>query len=60
MPSFEYTARNENGNRLKGEISAVNYNEAMEKLQQDKLTVVKLTEADTSFDFLKPFCLYDL
>jgi len=55
VANFDYTARTESGVRKKGTLSANNYNDAMEKLQKDNLTVVKLTESDTSFDFLKPF-----
>ena len=55
MPNFDYIARNENGARQTGSISADNYNKAIEKLQNEKLTIVKLKESDTSFDFVKPF-----
>ena len=55
MPNFDYIIRNESGARKTGSIKADNYNQAVEKLQSDKNTVVKLTESDTSFDFIKPF-----
>ena len=55
MPDFEYIVRTEGGARKTGSISAENYNLAIEKLQSQKLTVVKLDESDTSFDFVKPF-----
>ena len=55
MPDFDYIVRTEGGARKTGSISAENYNAAVEKLQSQKLTVVKLNEADTSFDFVKPF-----
>ena len=55
MPDFDYIARTEGGARKTGKISAENYNIAVENLQSQKLTVVKLTETDTSFDFVKPF-----
>ena len=55
MPNFDYIIRNETGSRKTGSIKADNYNQAVEKLQSDKNTVVKLTESDTSFDFIKPF-----
>ena len=55
MPNFDYIVRNENGARQTGSISADNYNKAIAKLQNEKLTIVKLKEADTSFDFVKPF-----
>jgi type IV pilus assembly protein PilC len=55
MPTFDYIVRNEKGGRKTGSISAENYNKAILKLQSEKLTVVKLKESDTSFDFVKPF-----
>ena len=55
MPTFDYIVRNEKGGRKTGSISAENYNKAILKLQSEKLTVVKLKEADISFDFVKPF-----
>ena len=55
MPNFDYIIRNESGSRKTGSIKADNYNQAVEKLQEDKNTIVKLTESDTSFDFIKPF-----
>ncbi len=55
MSDFDYIVRTEGGARKTGSISAENYNAAVEKLQSQKLTVVKLNEADTSFDFVKPF-----
>ena len=55
MPNFDYIIRNESGSRKTGSIKADNYNQAIEKLQNDKNTVVKLKESDTSFDFIKPF-----
>lgn len=55
MPAFDYIVRNEKGARKTGSISADNYNKAIEKLQNEKLTIVKLKESDTSFDFVKPF-----
>jgi len=55
VPNFDYIIRNESGSRKTGSIKADNYNQAVEKLQEDKNTIVKLTESDTSFDFIKPF-----
>ena len=55
MPEFSYLARDDNGSRKTGDISASNYNEAMESLQTNGLTIIKLSEKDTSFDFIKPF-----
>ena len=55
MAEFAYLARNKDGSRKTGEIKADNYNLAVEKLQADGLTIIKVTEKDTSFDFIKPF-----
>ena len=55
MAEFSYLARNKDGNRETGDLKAENYNLAVEQLQADGLTVIKLTEKDTSFDFIKPF-----
>ena len=55
MSDFDYIVRTEGGARKTGSITAENYNSAIEKLQSQKFTVVKLNEADTSFDFVKPF-----
>ena len=55
MPDFDYIVRTEGGARKTGSITAANYNEAIDELQSQKLTVVKLNETDTSFDFVKPF-----
>ena len=55
MPNFDYIIRNESGSRKTGSLKAENYNEAVNKLQSDNNTVVKLSESDTSFDFIKPF-----
>ena len=55
MPNFDYIARNEKGARKTGSITAENYNKAIENLQNQNLTIVKLKEADTSFDFIRPF-----
>jgi len=55
MSDFSYIARDSNGTRKTGDIAATNYNQAMEQLQAEGLTVVKLSEKDTSFDFIKPF-----
>ena len=55
MPDYNYIVRTEGGSRKTGSLSAENYNEAIEKLQADKLVVIKLDERDTSFDFFKPF-----
>ena len=55
MAEFNYIARDEKGYRQTGNISSENYNTAVDKLQNDGLTIVKLTERDASFDFIKPF-----
>ena len=55
MAEFSYIARDEKGYRQTGNISSENYNTAVDKLQNDGLTIVKLTERDASFDFIKPF-----
>ena len=55
MAEFSYIIRTEQGSRETGNISAENYNEALEKLQKDGTAVIKLTERDSSFDFIKPF-----
>ncbi len=55
MAEFTYIVRTEGGVRREGNIEAENYNEAMEKLQEEKYLVVKLSERDTSFDFMGPF-----
>ena len=55
MAEFSYIIRTEQGSRETGNISAENYNDALEKLQKDGTAVIKLTERDSSFDFIKPF-----
>ena len=55
MPEFTYIVRSESGVRHEGIIEAFNLNEASEKLRSDGLTVIKISERDTSFDFLTPF-----
>jgi len=55
VPNFDYIVRNEKGARKTGSITADNYNKAIEKLQNQNLTIVKLRESDTSFDFVRPF-----
>ena len=51
MPDFSFIARTEDGKRKEGS----NINEASNNLSAQNLTVVKLTERDTSFDFAGPF-----
>ena len=55
MAQFNYIIRTENGTRKEGNVDASNINEASEKLRADGLTVIKISERDTSFDFLTPF-----
>jgi type IV pilus assembly protein PilC len=55
MPDFSYIARTPEGVRKEGVINASNFNEASEKLLSEQLVVVKLSERDTSFDFMGPF-----
>ena len=55
MPEFSYIVRTTKGSRETGEISAENYNVALDKLQDNGSSVIKLIERDTSFDFIKPF-----
>jgi len=55
MADFSYIIRTDKGARETGNINAENYNEALEKLQVNGSIVIKLTERDTSFDFIKPF-----
>ena len=55
MPEFSYIVRTTKGSRETGDISAENYNVALDKLQDNGSSVIKLIERDTSFDFIKPF-----
>ena len=55
MPEFSFIARTEDGKRKEGSIKASNINEASSNLSNQNLTVVKLIERDTSFDFAGPF-----
>ena len=55
MSEFAYIAHTLDGIRKEGVIDALNINEASDKLRDDDLVVVKLSERDTSFDFIKPF-----
>jgi len=55
MAQFNYIVRTQNGTRQEGNIDANNINDASEKLRSDGLTVIKISERDTSFDFLTPF-----
>ena len=55
MAQFNYIVRTQEGTRQEGSIDADNINDASEKLRSDGLIVVKITERDTSFDFLTPF-----
>ena len=55
MPQFSFIARTQEGKRKEGFIEASNINRASEKLISQDLIVVKLTERDSSFDFMGPF-----
>ena len=55
MPQFSFIARTQDGKRKEGAIEASNMNRASEKLVSQDLIVVKLTERDSSFDFMGPF-----
>ena len=55
MAQFNYIVRTQDGARQEGNIDANNINDASEKLRSDGLIVVKISERDTSFDFLTPF-----
>jgi type IV pilus assembly protein PilC len=55
MPEFSYIIRTEDGSRKEGVIEASNLNDASDKLRLDNSTIVKVSERDTSFDFMGPF-----
>ncbi len=56
MAVFRYLIRTGDGVRKEGEIEAGNIAEAGELLRKDgNVTIVKLEERDTSFDFMGPF-----
>ena len=57
MALFTYLIRNAEGNRTEGEIEATNIIEAGDLIrgEDDNITIVKLEEKDTSFDFMGPF-----
>ena len=55
MPEFSYIARTQDGVRKEDVISAPNIKEASDILSSQNLSVVKITERDTSFDFMGPF-----
>lgn len=57
MALFTYLIRNAEGNRTEGEIEATNIIEAGDLIrgEGDNITIVKLEEKDTSFDFMGPF-----
>ena len=52
MSEFSYIIRTDKGSRETGNISAENYNDALEKLQENGSAVIKLIERDSSFDFI--------
>ena len=55
MPEFNYIARNQDGVRIEDSISANNLKEASDKLMSESLSIIKISERDTSFDFMAPF-----
>ena len=55
MPQFNYIIRTKDGVRQEGTIDADNINIASEQLRNEGMTVIKIDERDTSFDFLTPF-----
>ena len=55
MAEFSYIIRTTKGSRESGEIKSDNYNTALDELQVNGNIVIKLSERDTSFDFIKPF-----
>lgn len=55
MPEFSYIARTQDGVRKEDVISASNIKEASDLLAADNLSIVKISERDTSFDFMGPF-----
>ena len=55
MPEFSYIVRSEDGVRREGILEAANLNDASDILRQDNSTIVKVSERDTSFDFMGPF-----
>ena len=55
MPEFSYIARTQDGVRKEDVISASNIKEASDLLTAENLSIVKINERDTSFDFMGPF-----
>ena len=55
MAQFNYIVRTKDGVRQEGTIDADSINIASENLRNEGMTVVKISERDTSFDFLTPF-----
>ena len=55
MPEFSYIARTQDGVRKEDVISATNIKEASDLLTAENLSIVKINERDTSFDFMGPF-----
>ena len=55
MPDFFYIARTQDGIKKEDTISAANIKEASVILSSQKLSIIKITERDTSFDFMAPF-----
>ena len=55
MAEFSYIARNSDGVRIEDSITASSLKDATELLLADNLSIIKISERDTSFDFMAPF-----
>jgi len=56
MATYSYLIRTGEGHRKEGLIEALNITDASDQLRTNgEITIVKLTEKDTSFDFMGPF-----
>tara|TARA_B100000676_G_scaffold75775_1_gene75336 strand:- start:26158 stop:27393 length:1236 start_codon:yes stop_codon:yes gene_type:complete len=55
MPEFSYIARTPDGVRKEDVVTASNIQEASNVLAAEDLSIIKISERDTSFDFMGPF-----
>ncbi len=55
MAEFTYIARNSDGQRIENTVNAASLKDASELLVADNLSIIKISERDTSFDFMAPF-----
>tara|TARA_B100000614_G_scaffold1632_2_gene1746 strand:+ start:11968 stop:13203 length:1236 start_codon:yes stop_codon:yes gene_type:complete len=55
MAEFTYIARNSDGQRIENTVNAASLKDATELLVADNLSIIKISERDTSFDFMAPF-----